>query len=498
MAGSTGRTFRRWSRRLGGGPRAIVAVVIVVVIIAGVVVAIAVGGSSGSTKTKSSGTPAQLSAVDEARTAAPGVSAASIRVVFPVVSLNSLAGRFGFASDIEYGKQEAAIHTFVNEINDQGGISGRKIDADIETYDPTDLAAQRALCKEWTQGSTPAFAVLDGIGAWEGDNQLCITQEGKTPMISQWGTVTDWTTKGSPYLWWTGPDQSVLLKNLVAWGHSAGLVSEGKKVGILVGDRPSDQEALNSTVVPALKALGVTPVVQKIAATADASSATMAAQAPLIVQAFRTAGVQSVMPLIPFNSFFPYLQSETDQQYFPKLLLSDYESSIETSLGLMPEPYGKALDGQEGITTYTLGGIDDDRPVSQGGYDPGVRSCYATWKAHNAPPPPPNGPYIEEQGPIQAWCQAIRLFAAAAKDAGPKLTIRSFVQGMSKITNFDGTSSPTLSYSPTKLYGPTQYRVVKLHVNDPPGPDCKQPKFTNTPQGTCWVIQKDWTPLTTG
>jgi hypothetical protein len=161
----------------------------------------------------------------------------------------------------------------------------------------------------------------------------------------------------------------------------------------------------------------------------------------------------------------------------------------------MPTPYEKALDGQQGITTYTLGGIDDDRPESQGGYDPGVRSCYDVWKAHNDPPPPPNGPYIEEQGPIQAWCQSIRLFATAAKAAGPKLTIRSFVQAMSKVKDYDGTQSPTLSYGPDKFYGPTQYRVVKLHTNSPPTTACKQPKFTNTPQQTCWVVQKDWTPL---
>ncbi len=78
-----------------------------------------------------------------------------------------------------------------------------------------------------------------------------------------------------------------------------------------------------------------------------------------------------MIPLIPFNVFFPVLQAETDQQYFPRLLLSDYESSIETSLGLLPVPYAKALDGQEGVTTETLGGIDDDRPQSQGGYDTG-------------------------------------------------------------------------------------------------------------------------------
>ena len=127
-----------------------------------------------------------------------------------------------------------------------------------------------------------------------------------------------------------------------------------------------------------------------------------------------------MIPLIPFNVFFPVLAAETQQQYFPKLLLSDYEDSIESALGLLPFPYEKALDGQEGLTTETLGGIDDTRPESEGGYDPGVRSCFTAW--HKAYPQIPKGNqnfYIEEQGPVQGWCQEIRLFAAAATAAGP-------------------------------------------------------------------------------
>ena len=187
-----------------------------------------------------------------------------------------------------------------------------------------------------------------------------------------------------------------------------------------MGDREPDKLALDETVLPALKKLGITdPLVQTIEASADAQTATLQAEAPLIVQRFRQAGVTSVIPLIPFNSFFPYLQSETSQDYFPHLLLSDYESSIQVALGLIPVPYEKALDGQEGVTTLTLGGIDDDRPESQGGYDPGLRSCYAVWKAHNKPPPPPDSPFLEEQGPVAAWCQVIRLFAQAANSARP-------------------------------------------------------------------------------
>jgi len=358
-----------WNRARGPAPLRFGAarlstLVMTGVILVGTVVPSAITASPGQAGA------AQPSPVGGASTSARGVSGGAINVVFPVVALSSLAGREGFAQDAEYGEQTKAIELFVKQINRAGGINGRRINAIITGYDPTNETAMRALCKTWTEGSPAAFSVLDGLGAWTGDNQLCITQEGHTPFIGQWTTVTNWTNQGSPYLWWTGPDQATVLQAVVNWGLGAHLVGAGIKVGVIAGNRVSDQTALNDYLLPDLRNAGVTPVVKTIDANPDDTSTTDA-QAPLVIQQLRSAGVTSVIPLISFNVFYPVLQAETAQQYFPRLLLSDYESSILSSLGLLPIPYAKALDGQEGVTTETLGGIDDPRPESQGGYDSG-------------------------------------------------------------------------------------------------------------------------------
>jgi hypothetical protein len=168
----------------------------------------------------SSGT---ATAVNRASTTTRGIVGHSINVVFPVVALNSLAGKEGFAEDVEYGEQVKAIRFFVRQINQSGGINGRKINAMVDTFDPTNDAAMRAQCEDWTKGNPAAFAVLDGIGTWQGDNQLCVTKEGHTPLLSQWTTVSNWTTEGAPYLWWTGPSQDAVLQALVNWGLSSGM-----------------------------------------------------------------------------------------------------------------------------------------------------------------------------------------------------------------------------------------------------------------------------------
>jgi len=485
------RSWRRFRRRPGSVQAVSVAVTIALVV--GLAYAVAVGSSSNSHRTTTT-SPAHGAVPGRASTSSAGVTAHSINVVFPVSNLESLASSLGFAGDIEYTEQDKAIKLFVKLINDNGGINGRTIHATIVNFEPTSETQMRALCKDWTEGGASVFAVLDGVGTWTGDNQLCITQEGHTPLISQWTTVTDWTRQGAPYLWWTGPDDAAILQATVEWGVSAGLLGSGAKVGVIAGNRASDELALNQYLLPDLRQAGVTPIVKEIAANPSDTAATDA-QAPLVIQQLRSDGVTAVIPLMPFNVFFPVLAAETQQQYFPRLLLSDYEESIESALGLLPVPYEKALDGQEGVTTETLGGIDDTRPESEGGYDPGVRSCFAAWhQAYPKIPPGNQNFYIEEQGPVQAWCQEIRLFAAAATAAGPHLDRSTFDAAMAKISNFPGGYSPTLTYGPDKFSGPTEYRVVKLHTNAPPSSQCKFP-LDHIPQGVCWVVVNDWQPL---
>ena len=207
---------------------------------------------------------------------------------------------------------------------------------------------------------------------------------------------------------------------------------------MVVSDQASDQTALNSYLMPYLKKAGITPQVFTISANLNDSASTNS-DAQLAVERLKAAGVQSVIPMLPENAFFPYLASETSQQYYPQLLLSDYQSTITLALGLIPTPYEKALNGQEGVTTETLGGFDDARPESQGGYDPGR----ALLLRHLAQGLPPGAQGAGERlhrgaGSRGHWCASIRLFAQAATNAGTNLNRRTFVTAMSKIKNFPG------------------------------------------------------------
>ena len=277
-------------------------------------------------------------------------------------------------------QQINAINLYVNQINQSGGINGRKINAMIEQFDPTNDANMQSLCSQWTQGNPPVFAVLDGIGTWEQDFQLCVTQQGHTPLISAWSTVTDWTNLGSPYLWWTGADMAPVLAATVKWGLSSGRLAKGKTVGVVVSDEAADQQALKTALLPDLKKAGVKPMVETVAGNPD-ETATTNSDAQLAVGTARSSRGEVGVPLARGERVLPLHRCRELAEVLPQLLLSDYESTIEVALGLIPVPYEQALNGQEGVTTETLGGFDDNRPEAKGGYDPGVRSCYDTWHA---------------------------------------------------------------------------------------------------------------------
>src|SRR5579864_2111950 len=169
-----------------------------------------------------------------------GVTASSIRVVFPYADLGAVSQVVGI-----YGSSEdnvLSIRAAVNAINDAGGINGRKIDPEIVSFNPLDDASMRADCIKWTQDEH-VFAVVDS-NAWHDDHQLCITQENHTPLISSWTTVTDWTNRGNPNLWWTGPDAREVLDNLVAWVVGRHSLGPGIKFGVVAADRESDNLAV--------------------------------------------------------------------------------------------------------------------------------------------------------------------------------------------------------------------------------------------------------------
>jgi ABC-type branched-subunit amino acid transport system substrate-binding protein len=436
-----------------------------------------------------------------------GVTANSVEIVFPVINLNAAGAAVGLQG-LSDEKDPDGIRAMVDAVNAAGAIHGRRIKADVVQFDPLQPSEMRALCKDWTT-SGHVFAVVD-TGKWYDANQLCITQEGHTPLISSWTTITDWTQRGSPYLWWTGPDQADVLRNLVPWAINHGQLSPTTKFAILAGDRASDRLAVDKYLLPALRAHGLEPTVNDVITANLSSPATAQSQARSAVDRLKANGIQTVIPLIPVNSLYAYLAAAHAQAYRPKLVLSDYENTVTDALGLAEFQYPDELSGQTGPTVYTLGSEDDDRPspavpLPGPGYTPQANACWQTSVRFYKHQP---HPYIEAQGPTMRWCDAMNLLAKALDLAGPNLNRRTFVEALGQIQSFPTALTPVLTFGPDRHAGPVEYRTVRPIKNgsttDPnvnhcppcrPVPNACGDHHDLPFHGSCWQIVEDFQPF---
>jgi ABC-type branched-subunit amino acid transport system substrate-binding protein len=427
-----------------------------------------------------------------------GVTSDSITIVFPVIDL-SAAGQAVGLQGLSDEKDPPGIRTYVRAINDAGGIHGRKIDARIERFNPLEPAEMRAKCKDWTT-SGEVFAVVD-TGKWYDDQQLCITEEGGLPLISSWTTVTDWTDRGAPYLWWTGPDQADVLRNLVPWGVEYGLLGPDTKLAILAGDRAGDRLAVDDYLLPALRAAGLEPAItDTITANLD-DPATASSQARSAVSRLKSEGVETVIPLLPVNAFRSYLSAAKTQDYVPDLVLSDYEGTVNVALGLAEFQFPDLLSGQIGPTVYTLSSEDDDRPdngLTGPGYTPAAKQCWETWRKYHEKPP-----YIEAQGPTMRWCDAINITAKAIELAGRNLNRRTFLEALGRIEDLPVALTESVTFGPEDHSGPTSYRTVRPVKNGNTAETNLCPPRRTTPDddnpfhGSCWQLVEDFQALET-
>lgn len=455
------------------------------------------GGGSGSISVGSGSGPGGVPLTASDR----GVTPTSIRVVFPWPNLSTINSAFSLSGTATSGEDDVtSIKTYVDDINAHGGILGRKIDPEIVSYDPSNDADMKAKCQQWTQVEK-VFAVVDEY-AWHDDNQLCITQQGHTPLISGWTSIERQLELGAPYLWWTGPEQIATLENLVAWAKATGVLTSTTKFGIVYADRSNDAIVRQQfSAVLSRAHLRPTDVETMHFDITDQSQAE--AQGAIAVHNLQSKNVTVVFPLIPFTTYAVYLTNEKSQSYYPRLLLSDFEQSVSASLGLLDSgAFDQPLQDQVGTTTMVLGDADGPRATSSNspGYPPQGQDCDKVFGAHNPNYQGTQGNpwhgHIESTGIAAIWCQNIRLLATAARMAGTTLTRDGFNAAMAQISSFPGTVVPDLSYAPGRYWGPHLYRVVDVHKNN--DNRCPPTEYQpHAPQGTCWLILKEFQPMQT-
>ena len=158
-----------------------------------------------------------------------GVSAKEIKVGIAIIDYASIADFV----DFERGDQQKTAQIFVDYINKNGGVDGRKIVPFFKTYSPIPgmQPDPLALCTSWTDDDG-VFAVLGVFIDFTGQGLLCLTKEHNTIHIGH-ELEQPWIDQSPPGLLLTSDTtKENAAKALMTLAVGGGKL-KGKKVGVL-------------------------------------------------------------------------------------------------------------------------------------------------------------------------------------------------------------------------------------------------------------------------
>ena len=387
------------------------------------------GGSTAGNGAANTTSP--TTAAPSATGPAPGVTADSIKIGVTYVDTKSLL-KSGLNYDL--GDWKGAWQALIDQINNAGGINGRKLVPTIVAIDPTDPKYAQAACVKFTEDEkdflVAGFFVADAVN--------CVVDTHKTAVVG--GTQTTQRVANAKAPWVTplpGAAQTTrVIKALKANGSLSG------KVGVFVG-QGEDTATLNNDLVPALKAVGVTPVQTAVMDAPVSDTAAIQTKVNLIAQKFQASGVDTVvLGGLAAQNWPAYMQSNP---YHPKLLFLDL-------VGAQAFVTNKATTNTSILNGSIAGGpYGPNQLIFE---EPQMQACIKTLAAAGVKTPAPDtlSGNMSDQ-PFQAAfnvCPVVDLLKALLQAAGKNLnygTLATAINGL----NVHVSGDPT-----TRVYGPTE------------------------------------------
>ena len=242
-----------------------------------------------------------------------GVTADSVKIGFAVVDYDAIKDFV----DYNLGDEKKVINTFVDYLNKNGGIDGRKIVPDIKEYPPIPGGKPDplSLCTSWAEDDD-VFAVLGVFIDFTGQGQLCLTKEHDVVHIG-YELDQPWIDEAKGGLLLT-PDETkeqaaAVVVNLLAQTGKL----KGKTVAVM-GDKNSESR-VNDIVVPALKKAGAKAGSTAIVTITGTDTTAAQSQLDSFIEKWKSEGVNTVF--LAGNDVSAKQFAETIKHSLPKVQL---------------------------------------------------------------------------------------------------------------------------------------------------------------------------------
>ncbi len=380
--------------------------------------------------------------VDQSLTGdAPGVTDDTVKIGITYVDAESLKA---VGIDFDLGPHLDVYNALVADINGNGGINGRQVEAVFAPIDPTNAAGAEAACLKLTEDDD-VFLIT---GFFLGEATMCPLEVHGTAVVGG-GMTPDLNARArAPWATWISDAD-----------RAAGITRQFADMGELDGSvavfyAAADKADYTDNVEPVLDELGIEPVEVGVMDAPTDDTAAIQNSVKLIGEKFKAAQADTVLLVgIGVPSYMTYMSEDTS--FRPQLLFTDLigaraywtsAATTDTSIlegSLAGGGYGpdqarwEEATFQECVAILTAAGVDTPAPE---GFDPSDQS---------------NQPY---QAAFQA-CPDIWLTRALLTRAGANLnygTLDAALEGL-KLTIPGDPTERTYGPFPAADGDPTSY-----------------------------------------
>jgi hypothetical protein len=384
-----------------------------------------------------------------------GVTKDAIKIGIAIIDYDSIADYL----DYNHGPQQEVAQSFVDYINDHGGVLGRKIVPVYKEYQPIPGRAPSplSLCTSWAEDDK-VFAVLGVFIDFTGQGMLCLSREHRVIHIGH-ELEQQWIDEAPGGLMLTGDStkeaSAKVLVNLLA---ETGRL-KGRKVGVLV--TKNGESTATDAIIPALKShkatMGPTAV---LTVTGPYSEATRS-QLDAFIEKWKVDDVDTVF-LSGLDTSSKSIVSQIKAAMPKALLVTDADATLQqardqVAAGVKPNPYEGMLS-TTGLTQSERWA--DKSPLLQQCVDIYEKASGTTVPSPEAEKLDSNGKKIQTGVAVTDFCGELFMFRAIAEKVGPDLTTANWQKTVNRYGSIELVPTPIASLCKGKYAANDAFRLV--------------------------------------
>jgi ABC-type branched-subunit amino acid transport system substrate-binding protein len=348
-------------------------------------------------------------------------------------------------------RPEDIVKPFVDEINERGGLGGRRLIVDITRYSPIVPAEIQTACVEQAEDKK-VFVTLASL-LFNADGERCLASKQTPVLTSNTSSLAD-LKQDAGWVRQVSMAKDRIVKNWVDWLVSSGTATPSSKIGVVHGDNPEDNALNDRVFVPYLRQRGLHVAGQ--VALSGTTVDTVTSEAQNAVLQLKSAGADLVLPNLDFLRTFAFLGAAGNARYQPRFSVSDLgQLSIDATTSFYPASF----DGTKGVTAYVTGqGGPGQDPSS-----PAFQECLRVYQSHGQQLSTDSTARLQDILYLSQFCELLHLTAKVVQLAGPHLNRASFLGAFAKLGAWSErvTLTGPLTFAANKYDGPDEYAVIQ-------------------------------------